>query len=101
MQPTDVSCCQTSLVLPGSANAIGGQGAIIKLRPTADRAPTGMLLENPYEKNTSVYDPSVNFRFLQMKYASGVFFLSVSIDVLYFAGTHVERTQVRMHGTQA
>ncbi len=45
---------QTSVILPGSANAIGGQAIIIKLRSTADRAPTGMLLENPYERNRSV-----------------------------------------------
>ena len=59
---------QTALVLPGSANAIGGQAIVIKLRHTADRAPTGMLLENPYEKNSSVYDPHVYFRYRQMKY---------------------------------
>ncbi|EJF61656.1 composite domain of metallo-dependent hydrolase [Dichomitus squalens LYAD-421 SS1] len=61
----------TSLVLPGSANAIGGQAAVIKLRPTAERSPTSMLLENPYEKNTTVYDPKVAVRFRQMKHACG------------------------------
>ncbi|KAI1784449.1 composite domain of metallo-dependent hydrolase [Ganoderma leucocontextum] len=61
----------TSLVLPGSANAIGGQAAIIKLRPTEARSPTSMLLENPYEKNTTVYDPKVSFRYRQMKHACG------------------------------
>ncbi|KAH9913692.1 composite domain of metallo-dependent hydrolase [Epithele typhae] len=61
----------TVLVLPGSANAIGGQGAVIKLRHTADRAPTGMLLESPYEKNTTIYDPSKYFRYRQMKHACG------------------------------
>ncbi|KAI0374295.1 composite domain of metallo-dependent hydrolase [Pilatotrama ljubarskyi] len=61
----------TSLVLPGSANAIGGQGIIIKLRRPTDRSPTGMLLENPYETNRSVYDPSVAFRYRQMKHACG------------------------------
>lgn len=39
----------TSLVLPGSANAIGGQAFAIKLRRTAERSPTSMLLEPPYE----------------------------------------------------
>ncbi|TFK91321.1 composite domain of metallo-dependent hydrolase [Polyporus arcularius HHB13444] len=77
----------TSLVLPGSANAIGGQGAVIKLRPTADRAPTGMLLENPYEKNSSVYDPTVNFRFRQMKHACGEnpdrVYSSTRMDILW------------------
>ncbi|PIL26888.1 hypothetical protein GSI_10026 [Ganoderma sinense ZZ0214-1] len=61
----------TSLVLPGSANAIGGQAAIIKLRPTEERSPTSMLLENPYEKNTTLYDPKVSFRYRQMKHACG------------------------------
>ncbi|KAH9898533.1 carbohydrate esterase family 9 protein [Cubamyces lactineus] len=61
----------TSLVLPGSANAIGGQGIIIKLRPPTDRSPTGMLLENPYEKNRTLYDPAVAFRYRQMKHACG------------------------------
>ena len=55
------------MVLPGSANAIGGQAAIIKLRPTEERSPTSMLLENPYEKNTTLYDPKVAFRYRQMK----------------------------------
>ncbi|RDX49485.1 composite domain of metallo-dependent hydrolase [Lentinus brumalis] len=61
----------TAVVLPGSANAIGGQAIIIKLRPTADRAPTGMLLESPYERNGSVYDPRAFFRYRQMKHACG------------------------------
>ena len=61
---------QTALVLPGSANAIGGQGAVIKLRHTEERSPTSMLLENPWETNTTVYDPKTYFRFRQMKYVS-------------------------------
>ncbi|KAI0635470.1 composite domain of metallo-dependent hydrolase [Trametes polyzona] len=61
----------TALVIPGSANAIGGQGVVIKLRPPTDRSPTGMLLENPYETNTTKYDPSKHFRFRQMKHACG------------------------------
>ncbi|OSD06097.1 carbohydrate esterase family 9 protein [Trametes coccinea BRFM310] len=61
----------TSLVLPGSADAIGGQGIVIKLRRPTDRSPTGMLLENPYETNRTVYDPAVSFRYRQMKHACG------------------------------
>ncbi|KAI0635342.1 carbohydrate esterase family 9 protein [Trametes polyzona] len=61
----------TSLVLPGSANAIGGQGIVIKLRPPTDRSPTGMLLESPYETNSTVYDPRTHFRYRQMKHACG------------------------------
>lgn len=29
-----------------------------------------MLLESPYETNTTVYDPTTHFRFRQMKYVS-------------------------------
>ncbi|KAI0825194.1 carbohydrate esterase family 9 protein [Trametes gibbosa] len=61
----------TSLILPGSANAIGGQGVIIKLRRTAGRSPTSMLLESPYETNRTLYDPAVSFRYRQMKHACG------------------------------
>ncbi|KAI0643981.1 carbohydrate esterase family 9 protein [Trametes meyenii] len=61
----------TSLILPGSANAIGGQGVIIKLRPPTDRSPTGLLLESPYETNRSVYNPQAFFRYRQMKHACG------------------------------
>ncbi|OCH88874.1 carbohydrate esterase family 9 protein [Obba rivulosa] len=61
----------TALVLPGSANAIGGQGIVIKLRAPEDRSPTGMLLENPYSINGSEYDPSLSFRWRQMKHACG------------------------------
>lgn len=61
----------TVLALPGSANAIGGQGAVIKLRPTAERTPTSMLLENPYSANRSEYDPRAATRWRQMKHACG------------------------------
>ncbi|KAI9060397.1 carbohydrate esterase family 9 protein [Trametes sanguinea] len=61
----------SALVLPGSANAIGGQAVVIKLRPPTDRSPTGMLLENPYETNSSVYDPRSHFRYRYMKHACG------------------------------
>ena len=79
----------TALVLPGSANAIGtsqptesvnttlnmklfpgGQGAVIKLRPTAERSPTSLLLENPYSINITEYNPSKGLRWRQMKYVS-------------------------------
>ncbi|CAL1706946.1 unnamed protein product [Somion occarium] len=61
----------TALVLPGSANAIGGQGLLIKLRPTTERSPTAMTLENPYSTNTSEYDPLHGLRWRQMKHACG------------------------------
>ncbi|KAL0573283.1 hypothetical protein V5O48_008666 [Marasmius crinis-equi] len=39
----------TALVLPGSANAIGGQAFPIKLRPTSEKSTSSMLLESPFE----------------------------------------------------
>ena len=42
-----------ALVLPGSANAIGGQAFPIKLRLTAERSPSSMVLEPPYSLNGS------------------------------------------------
>lgn len=41
----------TALILPGSANAIGGQGYTIKLRPTAEKSSLSMLLEPPFYWN--------------------------------------------------
>ncbi|THH17725.1 hypothetical protein EW146_g3143 [Bondarzewia mesenterica] len=41
----------TSLILPGSANAIGGQGFVIKLRPTEERSPTSLLVEPFFDIN--------------------------------------------------
>ncbi|KAI0342085.1 carbohydrate esterase family 9 protein [Trametopsis cervina] len=61
----------TALVLPGSANAIGGQGVTIKLRKTAERSPTAMLLEPPYNFNTSFPKPDGPPRWRQMKHACG------------------------------
>lgn len=42
----------TSLVLPGSADAIGGQAFVFKFRPDASKAPSAMLVEPPYEIGT-------------------------------------------------
>ncbi|TCD63037.1 hypothetical protein EIP91_006073 [Steccherinum ochraceum] len=61
----------TSLVLPGSANAIGGQGFTIKLRPTAERSPSSMLLEPPYTINSSFLELTESFPWRQMKHACG------------------------------
>lgn len=38
----------TSLILPGSANNIGGQAFVVKLRNTTERTPDSMVLEMPY-----------------------------------------------------
>ncbi|KAH9858830.1 hypothetical protein C2E23DRAFT_800280 [Lenzites betulinus] len=61
----------TSLVLPGSLNAIGGQGFVIKHRPTEERSPTSMLLEPPYGLNGSEVDPKSPPRWRHMKHACG------------------------------
>ncbi|KAM0792660.1 hypothetical protein ACM66B_002440 [Microbotryomycetes sp. NB124-2] len=37
-----------SLILPGSANNIGGQAFVIKLRPTKEQTPDSLVLEMPY-----------------------------------------------------
>lgn len=58
----------TSLVLPGSADAIGGQAYVIKLRKTAERSPSSMLLEPPYQINASEpWDASLPPRWRHMK----------------------------------
>ncbi|KIP04854.1 hypothetical protein PHLGIDRAFT_129239 [Phlebiopsis gigantea 11061_1 CR5-6] len=61
----------TALVLPGSANVIGGQGFTIKLRKTAERSPSAMLLEPPYQINSSFPDVDGPMRWRQMKHACG------------------------------
>ncbi|THH28656.1 hypothetical protein EUX98_g5538 [Antrodiella citrinella] len=61
----------TSLVLPGSANAIGGQGFTIKLRQTAERSPSSMLLEPPHQINSSFLELTENPPWRQMKHACG------------------------------
>ncbi|TFY65178.1 hypothetical protein EVJ58_g2131 [Rhodofomes roseus] len=49
----------------------GGQGFTIKLRKTAERTPTSMLLEPPYQINSSFPDHSGPLRWRQMKHACG------------------------------
>ncbi|KAJ6469475.1 hypothetical protein C8R45DRAFT_1055168 [Mycena sanguinolenta] len=58
-------------VLPGSADAIGGQAFVIKLRPTAERSSSAMLLEPPFSLNGTHVDPFQRPRWRQMKHACG------------------------------
>ncbi|KAJ3788928.1 hypothetical protein GGU10DRAFT_409044 [Lentinula aff. detonsa] len=51
----------TVVVLPGSANAIGGQAFVIKLRPTKERSPSSMLLDPPFTFNGSGIEESKAF----------------------------------------
>ncbi|KAF9462476.1 carbohydrate esterase family 9 protein [Collybia nuda] len=61
----------TSLILPGSANAIGGQAFVVKLRQTSERSPSSMLLEPPYHINNSFPNPNLPLRWRHMKHACG------------------------------
>ncbi|KII92269.1 hypothetical protein PLICRDRAFT_37059 [Plicaturopsis crispa FD-325 SS-3] len=59
----------TANVLPGSADAIGGQAFTIKLRPTAERSTTALLLEPPWNLGGNGTDSPPRWR--QMKHACG------------------------------
>ncbi|KAL8291602.1 hypothetical protein RQP46_001860 [Phenoliferia psychrophenolica] len=64
----------TSLVLPGSANNIGGQAFVIKLRPTKEKTPDSLVLEMPYHiptPNKTVWLPEDPPRWRHMKMACG------------------------------
>ncbi|KAJ6572076.1 carbohydrate esterase family 9 protein [Mycena capillaripes] len=61
----------TANVLPGSADAIGGQAFVIKLRPTTERSSSAMLLEPPFSLNGTHVDPFQRPRWRQMKHACG------------------------------
>ncbi|KAI0080817.1 hypothetical protein K474DRAFT_1636767 [Panus rudis PR-1116 ss-1] len=58
-------------VLPGSGNAIGGQAFMVKLRKTAERSPTSMIIEPPHTLNDSDPDPNAPLRWRHMKQACG------------------------------
>ncbi|KAK7470198.1 hypothetical protein VKT23_001636 [Stygiomarasmius scandens] len=61
----------TAVVLPGSANSIGGQAFVIKLRPTNEKSPSSMLLEPPFSFNGSGIEPFDPPRWRQLKQACG------------------------------
>ncbi|KDQ28082.1 hypothetical protein PLEOSDRAFT_1077055 [Pleurotus ostreatus PC15] len=73
----------TSLVLPGSANAIGGQAYLIKLRETAERTPSSMLLEAPYQINSSFPDPNLPLHWRHMKHACGRVYGVTRMDTIW------------------
>ena len=61
----------TALVLPGSANDIGGQAFAIKIRPTQERTATAMVIEPPFTLNsTDSVDWALPPRWRHMKYSS-------------------------------
>ncbi|KAJ7182422.1 hypothetical protein C8R43DRAFT_1100885 [Mycena crocata] len=59
----------TAQILPGSANNIGGQAFLIKLRPTAERSVQAMLLEPPLTLGLNSSDGRPKWR--HMKHACG------------------------------
>ncbi|KAI0692573.1 hypothetical protein BC835DRAFT_1416500 [Cytidiella melzeri] len=58
-------------VLPGSGNAIGGQAFMFKLRRTAERSPSSMVIEPPHSLNGSMPDLNAPMRWRHMKQACG------------------------------
>ncbi|KAI0029655.1 carbohydrate esterase family 9 protein [Vararia minispora EC-137] len=61
----------TAAVLPGSANAIGGQAFTIKLRKTLERSPTAMLVDPPFDINRTRAAGATHTPWRQMKHACG------------------------------
>ncbi|KAI0690099.1 hypothetical protein BC835DRAFT_1281669 [Cytidiella melzeri] len=72
----------TALILPGSADAIGGQAFVVKLRPTAERSPTSLLLEPPFILNRS-YDGQVPLRWRHMKHACASVYSGTRMDTAW------------------
>ncbi|KAF5380447.1 hypothetical protein D9615_004475 [Tricholomella constricta] len=73
----------TSVVLPGSADAIGGQAFVIKLRPTAERSSSSMLLEPPFSLNKSDTEHLSRPRWRQMKHACGRVYSGTRMDTVW------------------
>ncbi|KAF8549605.1 composite domain of metallo-dependent hydrolase [Imleria badia] len=61
----------TSLILPGSADAIGGQAFAIKLRSTSERSSSSLLVDPPYGLNGTQVDYHIPPRWRHMKHACG------------------------------
>lgn len=62
----------TSIILPGSANNIGGQAFAIKLRSTIENTPESKVLELPYNiKSAAVWKRGDPPRWRHMKMACG------------------------------
>ncbi|KAL1747501.1 hypothetical protein HDZ31DRAFT_80477 [Schizophyllum fasciatum] len=58
-------------ILPGSANAIGGEGFMIKLRATHERTPASMAVELPHQLNASAAPATSHTPWRHMKQACG------------------------------
>ncbi|KAL1744952.1 hypothetical protein HDZ31DRAFT_37449 [Schizophyllum fasciatum] len=73
----------TALILPGSANGIGGQAFVIKLRETEERSPTAMLLEPPFGLHGSDPDVETPPRWRQMKHACARVYSQTRMDTFW------------------
>ncbi|KAF7330294.1 Carbohydrate esterase family 9 protein [Mycena venus] len=82
----------TSLILPGSGDAIGGQAFVIKLRKTAERSSTSMVLEPPYTVNSSFPDPARIPRWRHMKSVFSEIALSVLISHADMLAARIQAT---------
>ncbi|KAJ6577402.1 carbohydrate esterase family 9 protein [Mycena capillaripes] len=89
----------TALILPGSGNAIGGQAFAIKLRKTQERSSTSMVLEAPYQINSSFPDPALPPRWRHMKHACGEnprWYGDTRMDTIYaFREAYNTATQIK------
>ncbi|KAJ7183115.1 hypothetical protein C8R46DRAFT_1158955 [Mycena filopes] len=74
----------TSLILPGSADAMGGQGFVLKPRRTKEGSSSALLLEPPFGLNGSDVDYNVPPRWRHMKFVH-----SALIPAVY-AGTRMD-----------
>jgi hypothetical protein len=82
----------TSLILPGSANAIGGQAFVIKLRPTKEGSTLSRVLEPPYNLlNGSSVDPSAPLRWRHMKLVTCMRALVINLSLTNLAGMQQEK----------
>ncbi|KIJ23864.1 hypothetical protein M422DRAFT_62391 [Sphaerobolus stellatus SS14] len=61
----------TAQILPGSANNIGGQAFVIKLRSTLERSAISKVIEPPHTLNGTTFAQSTPPRWRHMKHACG------------------------------
>ncbi|KAH9999801.1 hypothetical protein BJV77DRAFT_1058149 [Russula vinacea] len=73
-------------VLPGSLNAIAGQAFMLKLRKTAERSPTSMIIEPPQDINGSYSDTSDDhprWRYLKQAAGESVSLFGNRMDIMW------------------
>ncbi|KAL0072430.1 hypothetical protein AAF712_000193 [Marasmius tenuissimus] len=87
----------TSLVLPGSANAIGGQAFVIKLRQTDELSPTSMLLEPPQNLHLNKSGTPLRYTpWRHMKHACGDTYSATRLDTIWaFREAYNEATKIK------